>query len=165
MNRIELREQTPLGPIEQKCFENIANNAEGSTNTRERATNEASGGRVLPGAPQSEADIFCRQSRRGYRSWDFLGGWRGPETPRRLQRRGYSNRTSKLNRDLVGARVVCAAKKDNTWVCDGLVNVGGAADGLFCAKVRRISPCGCSGSPVSREWWISPVNEAVDSTA
>ena len=47
------------------------------------------------------------------------------------------------------------------WVvCDGLVNFRGATDGLLCARDSRTSRCGCSGGPVSREWWISPVKRS-----
>ena len=67
---------------------------------------------VLPGAPRSAADCFYRHRRIGYRSWGVLGGWRSPEARRRLVRRGYSDRTSYRSRDLVGARVVCEAKRD-----------------------------------------------------
>ena len=47
-----------------------------------------------------------------------------------------------------------------TWTCDGPCNFRGAADGLLCARGRRTSRCGCSGGPVSREWWISPGNQS-----
>ena len=39
-------------------------------------------------------------------------GWHSPEAPRWQQRRGYSGRTYQLSRDLVGARVVWEAKRD-----------------------------------------------------
>ena len=38
------------------------------------------------------------------------------------------------------------------WVCDGPINVGGAADGLRFTNGRRTSRCGFSGGPVSQEW-------------
>ena len=68
--------------------------------------------RVLPEAPRPAADYFCRHRRSGYRSWDASGGWRSPEAPRKQQRRANSDRTSEQSRDLVGARVVCEARRD-----------------------------------------------------
>ena len=44
-----------------------------------------------------------------------------------------------------------------SWVRDDLINFGGAADGLLCARDHRTSRRGCSGGPVSRKWRISPV--------
>ena len=83
-------------------------NTLGSTNTRGQPTRRATT-RVLPGAPRSAGDCFCRHRR----SWDIFCAWRSPQAPRRQQRRGYSDRTSERFRDLVGARrVVCEAKRD-----------------------------------------------------
>ena len=47
-----------------------------------------------------------------YRSGYVLGGWRSPEAPRKLVRRGYRDRTSERGRDLVGARAVWEAKRN-----------------------------------------------------
>ena len=101
-----------LGPIEeQRILLTTSKNAQGSTNARGQPTRRATA-RVLPGVPRSAADCFCRHRRRGYRSWHVLDGWRSPEAPRRQQQRGYSNRISERSRDLVGARVLFEAKRD-----------------------------------------------------
>ena len=46
------------------------------------------------------------------------------------------------------------------WVCDGLVIFRGATDGLLCARGCRTSRSGCSGGPVSWEWWISLLKQS-----
>lgn len=60
-----------------------------------------------------------------------------PEAAREQQRRGYRYPTSERSRTLSGARVVWEARGMKNWVCGGLVNVGGAADGPCCARDRQ----------------------------
>ena len=140
---------------------NISNNVKGSTKTRGQPTRRATA-RFLAGAPRAAASCFCQNRRRAYRSWDVLAAWPSPEAPRRQQRRGWSDRTSKRSRDLVGARVVCEANRDEKLGlrrrCTDIFL--GAVDGLLCTRGRRTSRGGCFGASISREWWISPVKQS-----
>ena len=64
-------------------------------------------------------------------------GWRSPEAPRGHQRRGYSDRTSEHNRDLVYVCVVSGAKGDENPGLRRPRFLLGIADGLGHAKGFR----------------------------
>ena len=136
-------------------------NAQGPTNTRGLPRRRATA-RVFPGAPRAAAGCFCRHRLRGYRSWDVFWAARAAPKPHTgKQRQGYSDQTSERRRDLVGARVVCEAKRDEKLGLRRPCNLlRRPADGLLCGWGCRTSRCGCSGGPVSREWWISSVKQS-----
>ena len=64
-----------------------------------------------------------------------------------------------LSKIVTWSVLVCFARQRGmkNSVCNGLVIFLGAADGPLSARARRTPRCGCSGGPVSREWWIISV--------
>ena len=114
MIRAEFREKFAFGSyrgIIAYIFSRSTNAQQASPKTRGQPTRRATA-RVLPGPPRAAAGCVCRHRRRGYNSWDVLGGWRSPEAPHRQQRRACSDQFSGRSRHLVSARVGREAKRD-----------------------------------------------------
>ena len=95
-------------------------------------------------------DCFCRHGLRGDRSWDLSDGLAQPRSSTRAASTENSDPAPERSRDLVGARVVWEAKRDESTGLRRPRFFRGAADGLGCAKGLRRSDCGCSGDPTSR---------------
>ena len=64
----------------------------------------------------------------------------------------YSDRNSERSRDLVGARVVCEAQRDEKADLTALLFFSCDAGGLLCARGRWTSHGGCSDGAAS--WYI-----------
>ena len=70
------------------------------------------------------------------------------------QLRGYSDTAIELLSEVINCLVLVWFGRQRgmkNWVCDGLDFVLGAVGGLLCARGRRVSRCGPSGGPASRD--------------
>ena len=88
-----------------------------ATNYNRRAT-----ARVLPGAPGSAADCFCRHRRRGYRSWDVLGVAGTAPKPHTCSSDG-DTAIALMSEVVTWSLLVLFTRQRGmkNWVCDGLV--------------------------------------------
>ena len=111
------------------------------------ATNEASDGKRPPPNAAVPVRLFLPAPARRLSLLGSLGWLTSPGAPRGQQRWGCSDRTSEQSRDLIRARVVWEAKRDENTSLRRPRFFGGAADGVGCAKGPRRSRCNCSGDP------------------